>query len=84
MSEHEKNARKKLLHDCRILCNRLQECNLNLSSEDDDNFIVNSSLSDALDLLTTSDDQIGLLLAEVFFIFLVCFLLLNITICIWC
>ncbi|XP_011039662.1 PREDICTED: cingulin-like protein 1 isoform X2 [Populus euphratica] len=62
MKEREKITRKKLLHDCRILYDQLQECNGNLSSED--NFIVNSSLGDALDLLTTSDDQISHLLAE--------------------
>ncbi|KAL9363450.1 hypothetical protein Peur_046235 [Populus x canadensis] len=62
MKEHEKITRKKLLNDCRILYGQLQECNGNLSSED--NFIVNSSLGDALDLLTTSDDQISHLLAE--------------------
>lgn len=61
--EHEKTTRKKLLHDCRILYDQLQGCNGNLSSED--NFIVNSSLGDALDFLTTSDDQIDHLLAEV-------------------
>ncbi|XP_015572557.1 PX domain-containing protein EREL1 isoform X2 [Ricinus communis] len=64
MRMHEKNARKKLLYDCRTLCNRLKECNLNLSSEEEDEFIVESSLADALDLLSTSDDQIALLLAE--------------------
>ncbi|CAK7353736.1 unnamed protein product [Dovyalis caffra] len=63
MKEREKITRKKLLNDCKILCDRLQECNVNLSSEDD-KFILESSLADALDLLTTSDDQIGHLLAE--------------------
>ncbi|XP_034916439.1 PX domain-containing protein EREL1 isoform X1 [Populus alba] len=62
MKEREKITRKKLLHDCRILYDQLQECNGSLSGED--NFIVNSSLGDALDLLTTSDDQISHLLAE--------------------
>jgi hypothetical protein len=64
MKEHGKIARKKLLHDCRILCDQLQECNVNLLSEED-NFVVDFSLADALDLLTTSDDQIGHLLTEV-------------------
>ncbi|KAG5225262.1 phox domain-containing family protein [Salix suchowensis] len=63
MEEHGKIARKKLLHDCRILCDRLQECNVNLLSEDDD-FVMDISLADALDLLTTSDDQIVHLLTE--------------------
>lgn len=64
MEEHGKIARKKLLHDCRILCDRLQECNVNLLSEEDD-FVMDFSLADALDLLTTSDDQIVHLLTEV-------------------
>ncbi|WCJ30318.1 Phox (PX) domain-containing protein [Euphorbia peplus] len=64
MSMHEENARKKLLHDCSTLCNRLRECNLNLSIEDDDDFIMDFSLVDALDMLSTSDDEIGCLLAE--------------------
>ncbi|XP_065848413.1 PX domain-containing protein EREL1 isoform X2 [Euphorbia lathyris] len=64
MNAREKNARKKLLHDCNTLCNRLRECTLNLSVEDDDKFIMDFSLVDALDLLSTSDDQIGCLLAE--------------------
>uniref|UniRef100_A0A6N2KN35 PX domain-containing protein n=1 Tax=Salix viminalis TaxID=40686 RepID=A0A6N2KN35_SALVM len=63
MEEHGKIAQKKLLHDCRILCDRLQECNVNLMSEDDD-FVMDFSLADALDLLTTSDDQIVHLLTE--------------------
>ncbi|XP_011036577.1 PREDICTED: cingulin-like protein 1 isoform X1 [Populus euphratica] len=63
MKEHGKIARKKLLRDFMILCDQLQECNVNLLSEDD-NFVVDFSLADALDLLTTSDDQIGHLLTE--------------------
>ncbi|KAF2303810.1 hypothetical protein GH714_023536 [Hevea brasiliensis] len=63
MSMHENNARKKLLHYCWTLCNQLKECNLYLSNKED-KFIVDSSQADALDLLSTSDDQIGHLLAE--------------------
>uniref|UniRef100_A0A2P2IWI9 Phox domain-containing family protein n=1 Tax=Rhizophora mucronata TaxID=61149 RepID=A0A2P2IWI9_RHIMU len=65
MGEQKKNARKKLLHDCRVLHNRLQECSLNLSAEEDDDFVVNSSQDDVLNMLTTSEDQIGHLVAEV-------------------
>ena len=36
---------------------------------EDDEFILESSLEDALDLLSTSDDKIGLLLAEVIFMY---------------
>ncbi|XP_031279628.1 PX domain-containing protein EREL1 isoform X1 [Pistacia vera] len=64
-SDRVKTARKKLLHKCRILHSRFQECNTNLLTENQDNFILESpSLADALELLTTSDDQIALLHAE--------------------
>lgn len=57
------------MYECEILHNQLRECSLNFPLEDGDNFAMNSSpLSDALDLLTTSDNQIGRLLAEVLFI----------------
>ncbi|OVA13728.1 Phox homologous domain [Macleaya cordata] len=64
-TEHAKNARAKLLHECGVLRDRLQECSVNLFAEDEDKLTVDSSsLSDALDLLTTSDNRIGFLLAE--------------------
>ncbi|CAN6449814.1 unnamed protein product [Victoria cruziana] len=62
--EHSSTSRVKLLHECEILCNRLQECSVNFLAEEEDKFTVDSSLSDALDLLATSDNRIGLLLAE--------------------
>ncbi|KAJ0031617.1 hypothetical protein Pint_12425 [Pistacia integerrima] len=63
-SDRVKTARKKLLHKCRILHSRFQECNTDLT-ENQDNFILESpSLADALELLNTSDDQIALLHAE--------------------
>ncbi|XP_030951365.1 PX domain-containing protein EREL1 isoform X1 [Quercus lobata] len=65
MREHAKASREKLLHECHILHNRLQECNTNLLADDEDNFVADSSsLADALDLLATSDNRIGLLLSE--------------------
>ncbi|XP_059460610.1 PX domain-containing protein EREL1 isoform X2 [Corylus avellana] len=65
MREHEKTARKNLLNECNILRNRLQECHINLTTGDEHDLVVDSSsFTDALDLLTTSDDRIGLLLAE--------------------
>ncbi|KAK4600751.1 hypothetical protein RGQ29_010394 [Quercus rubra] len=70
MREHAKASREKLLHECHILHNRLQECNTNLLADNEDNFVADSSsLADALDLLATSDDRIGLLLSEVPFMF---------------
>ncbi|KAL5825221.1 hypothetical protein ACOSQ3_021284 [Xanthoceras sorbifolium] len=63
--EHANNANSKLLHECEILRNRLQECSVNFLSEEEDKLILDtSSPSDAIDLLTTSDNRIGLLLAE--------------------
>lgn len=63
-----KSASKNLLHECRVLRDRLQECSVNFLADEEDKFTISpSSLSDALDLLATSDNRIGLLLAEVSF-----------------
>ncbi|VVB10717.1 unnamed protein product [Arabis nemorensis] len=52
-------ARKKLLSDCRILHDRLKEYNLNLSMDGKGNLLEDSAtVSDALRLLSISDDQI--------------------------
>ncbi|KAJ7966198.1 Phox (PX) domain protein [Quillaja saponaria] len=63
MGERAKMASRKLLEKCRLLCHQLQECNIDVPAKDNDN-ANSSSLADALDELTTSDDQIGLLLSE--------------------
>nr|CAD1831854.1 unnamed protein product [Ananas comosus var. bracteatus] len=63
--EDAKLAWKELLRECRNLRGRLQECSTNFLSEEDGKFTIDSqSLPDALDLLATSDNRIGLLLAE--------------------
>ncbi|KAK7351378.1 hypothetical protein VNO77_10781 [Canavalia gladiata] len=70
---HEKEEREQaeaawrtLLEKCRLLFNRLQECNVSLPNEYEDRTIMNSSsFTDAFSQLTTSDDQIDILLAEV-------------------
>uniref|UniRef100_A0A2P2JYI3 Uncharacterized protein n=1 Tax=Rhizophora mucronata TaxID=61149 RepID=A0A2P2JYI3_RHIMU len=63
--EHVTTANSKLLHECEILRNRLQECSVSFLIEEEDKLIVEtSSPSDAIDILTTSDNRIGLLLAE--------------------
>ncbi|XP_034695390.1 PX domain-containing protein EREX-like [Vitis riparia] len=63
--EFVNSANTKLLHECEILRNRLQECSVNFLVEEEDKLIMDtSSPSDAIDLLTTSDNRIGLLLAE--------------------
>ncbi|KAE8735212.1 Adenine phosphoribosyltransferase 5 isoform 1 [Hibiscus syriacus] len=54
----------KLFNKCQLLHDRLLECSVNLST-DDENLIKDSSSVEALDLLATSDDKISLLLAEV-------------------
>ncbi|XP_027341071.1 PX domain-containing protein EREX isoform X2 [Abrus precatorius] len=59
---HSANA--KLLRECTILQKRLQECSVNFLVEEEDKLNVNTLPSDALDLLATSDNRIGLLLAE--------------------
>ncbi|KAA8541936.1 hypothetical protein F0562_023088 [Nyssa sinensis] len=63
--EHANVANSKLLHECEILRNRLEECSVNFLIEEEDKLIMDTtSPSDAIDLLTTSDNRIGLLLAE--------------------
>eukprot|EP01018_Ginkgo_biloba_P015535 Gb_30818 [translate_table: standard] len=63
--EQASAARAKLLHEAEILRQRLQECSVDfLAKEGDKNITNSSSVSDAVDLLTTSDNRIGLLLAE--------------------
>ncbi|CAL9071113.1 unnamed protein product [Musa textilis] len=60
-----KSASKNLLHECRVLRDRLQECSVNFLAAEEDKFTISpSSLSHALDLLATSDNRIGLLLVE--------------------
>lgn len=58
-------ANAKLLHECSILQERLRECSVNFLVEEEDKLNADTSPSDALDLLATSDNRIGLLLAEV-------------------
>nr|CAB3470965.1 unnamed protein product [Digitaria exilis] len=61
-------SREKILHECRLLRERLQECSAKFLAEEQDNFTIDpSSLPDALDLLATSDNRIRLLVAEVNF-----------------
>ncbi|GMJ07728.1 hypothetical protein like AT4G32160 [Hibiscus trionum] len=63
--KHLRNVREKMLNECRLLHNRLLECSVNLSTDDEDLIKDSSSVEAALDLLTTSDDKITLLVAEV-------------------
>ncbi|KAK8509336.1 hypothetical protein V6N13_062385 [Hibiscus sabdariffa] len=63
--KHVRNAREKLLNECQLLHNRLRECSVNFSTNDENLIKDSSSVEEALDLLTTDDDKITLLLAEV-------------------
>jgi hypothetical protein len=61
-------SREKILHECRLLRERLQECTAKFVADEQDTMTIDlSSLPDALDLVTTSDNRIRLLVAEVMF-----------------
>ncbi|CAH9146322.1 unnamed protein product [Cuscuta epithymum] len=64
-SEQSKTTWKKLLHDCEILQQHFEGCKINLAENVNDLIKNVQSLPDAKQLLSTSDDQINLLLAEV-------------------
>ncbi|XP_023642716.1 PX domain-containing protein EREX [Capsella rubella] len=58
-------ADKKLLHEYDVLQNRLQECSVKFHIEEESKLIMDSSSpSEAIELLATSDNRIGLLIAE--------------------
>ncbi|XP_019415544.1 PREDICTED: uncharacterized protein LOC109327029 [Lupinus angustifolius] len=65
--EQAETACRNLLQKCRLLFNQLQECNVNLTSEDKYRKTMNSSSSstDTFNQLAKSDDQIDILLEEV-------------------
>lgn len=64
-NEYANTAMRKLLHQCEVLHNRLQECNINLV--DEDKLVINPSSSTTAFDLQTSDNRISLLLSEVVF-----------------
>jgi hypothetical protein len=67
-----KSSREKILKECRVFRERLQECSANILAEEQNNLPVDpSSLPGALDLLATSDHRIQCLVAEVKFLLLV-------------
>lgn len=75
ISEQSRTAWRKLLHDCEILQQRFEECKINLADNEEENLIKNfQSLPDAMHLLTTSENQVNLLLTEVLpgFLFGIC------------
>ncbi|XP_073141796.1 PX domain-containing protein EREX isoform X2 [Henckelia pumila] len=64
-TEHTKAADANLLHECEILRGRLEECSVHFLIEEENKLKMDTSYpSDAVDILTTSDNRIGLLLAE--------------------
>lgn len=58
----------KLQHQCEVLRNRLKECSTNLLVEEDKLTIDTSSPSNTVEIFTTFNEQIGLLVAEVSFV----------------
>ncbi|XP_016477209.1 PX domain-containing protein EREL2 isoform X2 [Nicotiana tabacum] len=63
--ERANAANIKLLHECEIVRNRLEECSVSFLIEEENKLVLEaSSPSDAIDILSTSDNRIGLLLAE--------------------
>lgn len=67
-NEQARTSFMKLLHKCQVLQQRFEECNINLVNKSEDDLVMDHfhpSCSDALNLLTTYDNQINFLLAEV-------------------
>ncbi|XP_055827818.1 PX domain-containing protein EREL2-like isoform X2 [Solanum dulcamara] len=63
--EHATAANIKLLHEYEVLRSRLEECSVSFLIEEENKLVLDaSSPSDAIDILSTSDNRIGLLLAE--------------------
>ncbi|KAH6800688.1 hypothetical protein C2S52_001152 [Perilla frutescens var. hirtella] len=56
-------ANRKLLHECEILRSRLEECSVNFLVEQEYKLKMESA-PDAVDILATSENRTGLLLAE--------------------
>ncbi|EFJ21378.1 hypothetical protein SELMODRAFT_10704, partial [Selaginella moellendorffii] len=63
--ELARNSRASFMHEVSALRQRLQECSVDFLAKEDG--AKNSISSDAMELLTTSDNRINLLLAEVSF-----------------
>ncbi|KAK8939607.1 hypothetical protein KSP40_PGU002793 [Platanthera guangdongensis] len=60
-----KARKKKQLYECEILHHQLKESSVNFLNAEEHRFTIDpSSLPDVLGLLTTSDNQIGLLITE--------------------
>lgn len=57
-------ARRKLLHDCEVLCSQLRESSVKYL-KDNSSLVDGLAIPNSLDLLAKSDNQIGRLLAEV-------------------
>ncbi|KAK4345173.1 hypothetical protein RND71_035349 [Anisodus tanguticus] len=65
-NEQARTSFMKLLHECQVLRQRFEECNINLVNKNEDDLVIDHpSGSDALNILTTYDNQINLLLSEV-------------------
>ncbi|KAG6608161.1 PX domain-containing protein EREL1, partial [Cucurbita argyrosperma subsp. sororia] len=64
LRQHANTAWRKLLSECRSIHGRLQSCSMNFTVDDYNHIAESSSLSNALDVLTTSEDRLNFLLAE--------------------
>ncbi|XP_031129444.1 PX domain-containing protein EREL1-like [Ipomoea triloba] len=64
--EQTDSVNAKLLQQCMILRTRLEECSVNFQIDSENKLIMDTPTpSDPIDISVTSDNQIGLLLAEV-------------------
>ncbi|XP_022982137.1 PX domain-containing protein EREL1-like [Cucurbita maxima] len=64
LRQHANAAWKKLLSECRSIHGRLQSCSINFTVDDYNHIAESSSLSNALEVLTTSEDRLNFLLTE--------------------
>nr|GMC82306.1 PX domain-containing protein EREX [Ipomoea batatas]GMD11952.1 PX domain-containing protein EREX [Ipomoea batatas] len=64
--EQTDSVNARLLQQCMILRTRLEECSVNFQIDSENKLIMDTPTpSDPIDILVTSDNQVGLLLAEV-------------------
>eukprot|EP00249_Psilotum_nudum_P020750 c27831_g1_i2 orf=759-2978(-) len=62
--EQQRTFRTKFLHEVKTLRQRLQECSVDVLGKENNSVSKNPAVSDPINLLMTSDNRIGLLLAE--------------------
>lgn len=71
-SKQAETAIEQLLNESKFVLDQLQECSLKFPVVDGDGFnTYSSSVADAMDLLTISDGQIGIILRKVPFLIII-------------